>query len=57
MLYVCLAVCNLAMGLLILGNLVKLVTGRIADSDLIQVHDSEDDAVAHVPTDLKQASK
>jgi TRAP-type C4-dicarboxylate transport system permease small subunit len=46
-----------AMGLIILGNLVKLVTGRIADSDLIQVHDSEDDALAHVPADLKQAAK
>ncbi len=46
-----------AMGLIILGNLVKLATGRIADSDLIQVHDSEDDALAHVPADLKQAPK
>lgn len=46
-----------AMGLIILGNLVKLATGRIAESDLIQVHDSEDDALAHVPTELKQAPK
>jgi TRAP-type transport system small permease protein len=46
-----------AMGLLILGNLVKLARGRIADSDLIQVHDSEDDALAHVPAELKPAAK
>ena len=46
-----------AMGLIILGNLFKLVTGRIADGDLIQVHDSEDDALAHVPAELKQAAK
>jgi TRAP-type transport system small permease protein len=38
-----------AMGLMILGNLFKLVTGRLSDRDLIQVHDSEDDALAHVP--------
>lgn len=48
---------SLAMGLVILGNLVKLARGRIGDSDLIQVHDSEDDAIAHVPAELKQASK
>jgi TRAP-type transport system small permease protein len=46
-----------AMGLIILGNLVKLVTGRLADSDLIQVHDSEDDALAHVPAELKPETK
>jgi len=50
-------VASLAMGLLILGNLVKLARGRIQDRDLIQVHDSEDDALAHVPADLKQATK
>jgi TRAP-type transport system small permease protein len=48
---------SVAMGLLILGNLIKLVTGRIADSDLIQVHDSEEDAVVHVPRDAKEALK
>lgn len=48
---------SMAMGLIILGNLVKLATGRITDGDLIQVHDSEDDALAHVPADLKQASR
>jgi TRAP-type transport system small permease protein len=46
-----------AMGALIASNLWKLVTGRIADSDLIQVHDSEEDALAHVPQDAKQALK
>jgi TRAP-type C4-dicarboxylate transport system permease small subunit len=44
-------VASLAMGALILGNLIKLARGRIADSDLIQVHDSEEDALAHVPAD------
>ena len=44
-------VASLAMGTLILGNLIKLARGRIADSDLIQVHDSEEDAIAHVPAD------
>jgi TRAP-type transport system small permease protein len=38
---------SVAMGLLILRNLVKLALGRITDSDLIQVHDSEEDALAH----------
>jgi TRAP-type transport system small permease protein len=51
------------MGLLILGNLAKLVSGRITDSDLIQVHDSEDDAKVHLPpepalaTDTKAAAR
>jgi TRAP-type transport system small permease protein len=36
-----------AMGLLILANLVKLARGHITDRDLIQVHDSEEDALAH----------
>ncbi len=52
-------IASLAMGSLILGNLVKLARGRIADADLIQVHDSEDDAVAHVthaPADAKRAA-
>jgi TRAP-type C4-dicarboxylate transport system permease small subunit len=40
-------VASLAMGLLILRNLVKLARGQISDSDLIQVHDSEEDAMAH----------
>ncbi len=46
-----------AMGLIILGNLFRLATGRIAESDLIQVHDSEDDALVHVPAELKEAAK
>jgi TRAP-type transport system small permease protein len=40
-------VASLAMGLLILRNLIKLARGRITDADLIQVHDSEEDAKAH----------
>jgi TRAP-type transport system small permease protein len=40
-------IASLAMGALILGNLMKLASGRISDGDLIQVHDSEDDALAH----------
>jgi TRAP-type C4-dicarboxylate transport system permease small subunit len=50
-------VASLAMGLLIVRNLVKLATGRIADSDLIQVHDSEEDAMAHVPGGPKEATR
>ena len=46
-----------AMGLVILGNLLKLATGRIADGDLIQVHDSEEDAVAHAPHQLREQIK
>jgi TRAP-type transport system small permease protein len=48
---------SVAMGALIAGNLWKLVTGRITDKDLIQVHDSEEDALAHVPQDAKEALK
>ena len=46
---------SVAMGALIAGNLLKLATGRITDKDLIQVHDSEDDALAHVPAETKEA--
>lgn len=48
---------SVAMGALIAGNLIKLARGRIGESDLIQVHDSEDDALAHVPADLKPETK
>jgi TRAP-type C4-dicarboxylate transport system permease small subunit len=48
---------SLAMGALIAGNLWKLVTGRITDKDLIQVHDSEEDALAHLPAEPKEATK
>ena len=41
-------VASLAMGLLIAGNLVKLALGKIKDSDLIQVHDSEEEAQPHM---------
>ena len=48
---------SLAMGVLIAANLFKLATGRITDQDLIQVHDSEEDALAHVQPDMKAAAK
>ena len=48
---------SLAMGALIAGNLWKLATGRITDRDLIQVHDSEEDALAHVQEEMKGAIK
>jgi TRAP-type C4-dicarboxylate transport system permease small subunit len=38
---------SIGMGGLILHSLVRLARGRISDSDLIQVHDSEDDALVH----------
>jgi TRAP-type transport system small permease protein len=41
-------VASIAMGLLILRNLIKLARGKITDADLIQVHDSEEDGKAHV---------
>jgi TRAP-type C4-dicarboxylate transport system permease small subunit len=44
---------SLAMGAVIAGNLFKLASGRITDKDLIQVHDSEDDALAHTPEPTK----
>jgi TRAP-type C4-dicarboxylate transport system permease small subunit len=39
---------SVAMGLLIAGNLLRLVRGQISESDLIQVHDSEEDAQPHM---------
>lgn len=50
-------VASLAMGALIAANLVKLASGRITDRDLIQVHDSEEDALAHVAADAKAHTK
>jgi TRAP-type C4-dicarboxylate transport system permease small subunit len=41
-------VASLAMGLMILSKLLRLVNGKFDESDLIQVHDSEE--VAIVPT-------
>ena len=41
-------IASVAMGLLILGKLVQLVRGQISESDLIQVHDSEEDAQPHM---------
>lgn len=45
-------VASLAMGAMVAGNLVRLATGRITDADLIQVHDSEEDARAHAPAEV-----
>jgi TRAP-type transport system small permease protein len=50
-------VASIAMGGLIAANLGNLATGRITDRDLIQVHDSEEDALAHLPPDTKAATK
>ncbi len=50
-------VASLAMGALIAANLFKLATGRITDRDLIQVHDSEEDALAHVAADVQAQTK
>ena len=46
-----------AMGLMIVGNLVKLASGRITERDLIEVHDSEDDAMAHLQAAPKEAAR
>ena len=48
---------SVAMGAMIAANLIKLARGRIEDSDLIQVHDSEDDALAHVQPQPTGATK
>ncbi len=48
---------SLAMGTLIAANLFKLATGRITDRDLIQVHDSEEDALARGVPDEKADGK
>ncbi len=50
-------VASLVMGALIAANLVKLATGRITDRDLIQVHDSEEDALAHVAADAQAGTQ
>lgn len=41
-------VASVAMGLLIAGKLVQLARGKLSDNDLIQVHDSEEDAQAQL---------
>jgi TRAP-type C4-dicarboxylate transport system permease small subunit len=38
---------SVAMGLMILGKLVQLAKGNFQESDLIQVQDSEEVAIAH----------
>jgi TRAP-type C4-dicarboxylate transport system permease small subunit len=40
---------SVAMGLMILGKLVRLARGGFTDEDLIQVQDSEDSAAPHIP--------
>jgi TRAP-type transport system small permease protein len=45
---------SVSMGLIILGNLFKLATGRITERDLIQVHESEE-VLSHASADPKQA--
>ena len=40
---------SVAMGLIIIGKLVRLARGQISDDELIQVQDSEDDAKAYLP--------
>jgi TRAP-type C4-dicarboxylate transport system permease small subunit len=41
-------IASVAMGLLIVGKLVRLARGEFTDDDLIQVQDSEDTAAPHV---------
>ncbi len=41
-------VASVAMGLMIIGKLVRLAKGEFKESDLIQVTDSEEDAAAHM---------
>jgi TRAP-type transport system small permease protein len=43
-------VTSIAMGLMIVGKLVRLAMARTTDDELIQVHDSEDDASPHMVT-------
>ncbi|MBK6649441.1 MAG: TRAP transporter small permease [Betaproteobacteria bacterium] len=54
-------VASVAMGLLIVGKLVQLARGQIQESDLIQVHDSEEEAQPHLQgaanTELAGAAK
>ena len=41
-------IASVAMGLMILGKLVRLARGEFNEADLIQVTDSEEDAAAHL---------
>jgi hypothetical protein len=43
------------MGLMIIGKLVRLAAGKISDDELIQVHDSEDDASPHMQHNMNNA--
>lgn len=40
-------IASVAMGLMIVGKLVRLARGQIVAGDLIQVHDSEEQVIAH----------
>jgi TRAP-type C4-dicarboxylate transport system permease small subunit len=46
-------VTSTAMGLIILAKLVRLAKGEFRESDLIQVQDSEETAIAHVTESRK----
>ena len=46
-------VTSVAMGLMILGKLVQLAKGNFNESDLIQVQDSEEVAIAHTQESTK----
>jgi TRAP-type C4-dicarboxylate transport system permease small subunit len=41
-------VTSIAMGLMIIGKLIRLAKGEFKESDLIQVTDSEEDAKPHM---------
>jgi len=48
-------VTSIAMGLLIIGKLVKLALGQIEEEDLIQVLESEEDVQLHMPAPERKA--
>lgn len=48
-------VASISMGLMIVGKLIRLATGKISDDELIQVHDSEEDASPHMQHDTRSA--
>lgn len=48
-------VASISMGLMIVGKLIRLATGKVSDDELIQVHDSEEDASPHMQHDTRSA--
>mgnify|MGYP006173364693 FL=1 len=46
-------VTSIAMGLMIIGKLVRLAKGEFNEADLIQVTDSEEDAKPHLQESAK----